>query len=65
MNRIENTGIYYTQIAEDLPIEERIFFRAAVGKRATAEYFRPATEAELAEWEEYKNKNKNKNKNQQ
>lgn len=54
MNRIENTGIYYTQIAEDLPIEERIFFKEAVGKRATAEYFRPATEAEMAAWEEYK-----------
>lgn len=47
-------GVYYTQNIENLPIEERVFFREGKGANATSEYYRVATEEELAEWEEYK-----------
>lgn len=50
-----NEGKYLTQVA-DLPIEERIFVREISGINATSEYFREATDAEVAEWEEYKRK---------
>lgn len=50
-----NEGKYLTQVA-DLPIEERIFVREISGINATSEYFREATEQEVAEWEEYKRK---------
>lgn len=50
-----NEGKYLTQRAE-LPIEERIFVREISGINATEEYFREATDAEVAEWEEYKRK---------
>jgi hypothetical protein len=57
MNTLQaDKGKYLTQIADDLPIEERIFVRKVSGVRATKEYFRIATEAEVAEWEEYKRK---------
>ena len=48
-----NEGKYLTQVA-DLPIEERGFFKELTGVKATEEYFREATEQEVAEWEEYK-----------
>ena len=50
-----NEGKYLTQRA-DLPIEERIFVKEISGVNATTEYFREATESEVAEWEEYKRK---------
>ena len=50
-----NEGKYLTQRA-DLPIEERIFVKEISGINATDEYFREATESEVAEWEEYKRK---------
>ena len=50
-----NEGKYLTQRA-DLPIEERIFVKEISGVNATEEYFREATDAEVAEWEEYKRK---------
>lgn len=50
-----NEGKYLTQVA-DLPIEERLFVREISGVNATEEYFREATDAEVAEWEEYKRK---------
>ena len=50
-----NEGKYLTQVA-DLPIEERIFVREISGINATSEYFREATEQEVAKWEEYKRK---------
>ena len=50
-----NEGKYLTQVA-DLPIEERIFVREISGINATSEYFREATEQEVAEWEEWKRK---------
>lgn len=48
-------GRYLTQQAE-LPIEERIFVKELTGINATEEHYREATEAEVAEWEEYKRK---------
>ena len=50
-----NEGKYLTQRA-DLPIEERIFVKEISGVSATSEYFREATDVEVAEWEEYKKK---------
>lgn len=47
-------GIYYTQNIENLPIEERVFFREGKGVSATSEHYRVATMEEVAEWEEYK-----------
>ena len=55
MNKLEKQeGIYYTQNIENLPIEERVFFREGKGVRATSEHYRVATPQELAAWEEYK-----------
>jgi hypothetical protein len=51
-----NEGGYLTQIAYDIPIEERIFVKALTGVKATSEYYREATDAEVAEWEDYKKK---------
>ena len=48
-------GKYYTQSAE-LPIEERVFFTE--GRVANKNEFRLATDAEVAEWEEYQKKQK-------
>ena len=56
MNKITaREGRYLTQVAE-LPIEERMFVREVSGIIATSEYFREATDAEVAAWEEYKRK---------
>lgn len=49
-------GGYLTQIANDIPIEERIFVKKLSGMKATYEYFREATPGEIAEWGEYKRK---------
>ena len=55
MNRLEKQeGVYYTQNIEELPIEERVFFREGKGISATSEHYRVATPQELAAWEEYK-----------
>ena len=51
LNKIE--GVYYTQNIENLPIEERVFFREGKGISATNENYRVATESELNEREEY------------
>lgn len=56
MNTLKNIGVYYTQNIENLPIEERVFFREGKGMNATGEYYRVATSEELAAWEEYKKK---------
>lgn len=55
MNKLTAKG-YLTQIAEDLPIEERIFVKDITGIHATTLYYREATEKELEEWEDYKKK---------
>lgn len=48
-------GRYLTQRAEQ-PIEERIFVKELTGINATEEHYREATDAEVAEWEEYRRK---------
>lgn len=50
MKTIKDNGVVYTQNAE-LPIEERVFFRQAMGVNADDEHFRPATKEEIAEHE--------------
>ena len=56
MNTLKNIGVYYTQNIENLPIEERVFFREGKGMNATGEYYRVATSKEIEEWEEFKKK---------
>ena len=63
-NRIMHTlekqeGVYYTQNIENLPIEERVFFREGKGISATNEYYRVATQIELDAWEEHKKQQEN------
>ena len=49
-------GVYYTQNIENLPIEERVFFREGKGISATSENYRVATSKEIEEWKEYQKK---------
>jgi hypothetical protein len=49
-------GVYYTQNIENLPIEERVFFREGKGISATNENYRVATKKEIEEWKEYQKK---------
>lgn len=57
MNTLDKKeGVYYTQRVDDLPIEERVFFREGKGVSATSEYYRIATEAEIEAWKEYQAK---------
>lgn len=49
-------GVYYTQNIENLPIEERVFFREGKGVGATNENYRVATDKEIEEWKEYQKK---------
>lgn len=57
MNTLDKKeGVYYTQKADNLPIEERVFFREGKGVSATSEYYRIATEAEIEAWHEYQAK---------
>ena len=49
-------GVYYTQNIDNLPIEERVFFREGKGVSATNENYRVATEKEIEEWKEYQRK---------
>ena len=57
MNKLEKKdGVYYTQNVEDLPIEERVFFREGKGVSATSENYRVATPQEVEDWEEYKSR---------
>ena len=51
---IKKEGVYYTQVANDIPIEERTFFRA--GLVANLKDWREATAEEVAKWEEYQRK---------
>lgn len=54
MNRLEKKeGVYYTQNIDDLPIEERVFFREGKGVSATSEHYRVATDEEIIAWKEY------------
>lgn len=57
MNTLDKKeGVYYTQRVDDLPIEERVFFREGKGVSATSEYYRIATEEEIEAWKEYQAK---------
>lgn len=47
-------GLIYTQNIDDLPVEERVFFKAAVGMNADDEHFRPATPEELEDYEAWR-----------
>lgn len=49
-------GVYYTQNIENLPIEERVFFREGKGVGATNENYRVATSKEIEEWKEFQKK---------
>lgn len=49
-------GVYYTQNIENLPIEERVFFREGKGISATNDNYRVATSKEIEEWKEYQKK---------
>ena len=49
-------GVYFTQNIDDLPIEERVFFREGKGISATNENYRVATDIEIANWKEYQRK---------
>ena len=49
-------GVYYTQNIENLPIEDRVFFREGKGVSATNENYRVTTEKEIEEWKEYQRK---------
>lgn len=51
---IKKEGAYYTQVANNIPIEERVFFKA--GLVANPKDWREATAEEVAEWEEYQRK---------
>ena len=53
MEQITNTGVVYTQNVDALPIEERVFFRAATGAGVNDGRFREATAEELKAREEY------------
>ena len=54
MNTLEKKdGVYYTQNIDNLPIEERVFFREAKGISATSEYYRVATDEEVAAWKQW------------
>ena len=62
MNKLEKQeGVYYTQNIENLPIEERVFFREGKGVSATSEHYRIATPQELDDWKEYKKQQENTN----
>ena len=55
MNTLEKQeGVYYTQNTDNLPIEERVFFREGKGMSATSDNYRVATADELSLWEQYK-----------
>ena len=51
---IKKEGVYYTQVANDMPIEERVFF--SQGLVASKDDYRIATEAEIEAWHEYQAK---------
>ena len=55
MNTLEKKeGVYYTQNTDNLPNEERVFFREGKGMSATSDNYRVATADELSLWEQYK-----------
>lgn len=51
---IKKEGVYYTQNINNLPIEDRTFFKE--GLVANLDDWREATAEEVAEWEKYQKK---------
>lgn len=63
MNKLEKKdGVYYTQNIDDLPIEERVFFREGKGVCATNEYYRVATVREVEAWRQWQKEKEEKMK---
>ena len=61
MNTLEKKeGVYYTQNVDDLPIEERVFFREGKGVSATNEHYRVATDEEVAAWQQWQKEQEEK-----
>lgn len=61
MNKLEKKeGVYYTQNINDLPIEERVFFSEGKGVSATSEYYRIATDEEVATWQQWQKEQEEK-----
>ena len=61
MNTLEKKeGVYYTQNVDDLPIEERVFFREGKGVSATSEYYRVATPQEVEAWQQWQKEQEEK-----
>ena len=61
MNTLEKKdGMYYTQNVENLPIEERVFFREGKGVSATSEYYRVATQQEVEAWQQWQKEQEEK-----
>ena len=61
MNTLEKKdGMYYTQNVENLPIEERVFFREGKGVSATSEYYRVATPQEVESWQQWQKEQEEK-----
>ena len=61
MNTLEKKdGMYYTQNVENLPIEERVFFREGKGVSATSEYYRVATLQEVEAWQQWQKEQEEK-----
>ena len=62
MNKLEKQdGVYYTQNIDNLPIEERVFFREGKGVSATSENYRAASPEELKAWELLKKEQEQQN----
>ena len=61
MNTLEKKeGVYYPQNVDDLPIEERVFFREGKGVSATSEYYRIATPQEVEAWQQWQKEQEEK-----
>ncbi len=61
MNTLEKKeGVYYTQNLDNLPIEERVFFREGKGISATSEYYRIATPKEIEAWQQWQKEQEEK-----
>lgn len=62
MNTLEKQeGVYYTQNIDNLPIEERVFFREGKGVSATSDNYRVATNAEITAWRQLQEEQERQN----
>lgn len=61
MNTLEKKeGIYYTQNLENLPIEERVFFREGDFIFPSCGYYRVATAQEIEAWRQWQKEQEEK-----